>query len=82
MLSRDDFVDAVAAAMSLSRDELSSMSFEEMGLDSIQLYELDLFVESLGVLLPEGVLTSMERIDHAYEAYAVEVSLSAATSGE
>lgn len=82
MLSRDAFVDAVANAMSLPRDELSSSTFEEIGLDSIQLYELDLFVESLGVLLPEGVLSSMVRIDDAYEAYAVELNLGVAPAGE
>jgi acyl carrier protein len=76
VLSRDEFIDAVASALSLPKVELSSMTFEEMGLDSIQLYELDLFVESLGVLLPEDALASMERIDETYEAYAVELALS------
>lgn len=79
MLSRNEFVRAVASSMSLPEGELSSLTFEELGLDSIQLYELDLVVESFGVLLPENVLISMERIDDVYQAYVVEFPVGPAT---
>lgn len=75
MLSRKDFIDVVAANMEVDAAELAAMTFADLGLDSIRLYELDLLVESLGVLLPEQALVSMQGIDDVYSAYAREASL-------
>ncbi len=69
MLSEDDFVDRVAAELGISRRELTAGTFEALGFDSLQMYELDLIVEELGALVSDEDIVSARSIHDLYEAY-------------
>lgn len=69
MLSFDEFCLRVAERFGATTSELQSQSFEALGWDSLQLTELDLLVEQLGVRVSEADLASAQGLADIYAAY-------------
>lgn len=72
-LSLTDFADRIATELDLPVDALLNATFEELGFDSLHLFELDLIVEEIGVLLPEESFIGLRRLSDVYEAYIAAI---------
>jgi acyl carrier protein len=70
LLNEHEFHSVVAAELGLPEDDLRALTFEQLGLDSLQLFEIDLVVEELGVLLDEETFMTARRVADIYAAYA------------
>jgi acyl carrier protein len=70
-ISFDDF--SLFLARELDAPELRASPkadlVEEIGFDSLAIYELVLVVEELGVVLPEPDFDAITSVEHAYEIY-------------
>jgi acyl carrier protein len=69
ILSASEFNAHVAEALGMSVDELADSSFDEIGFDSLLIFELDLVLEELGAFLPEEAFAEVEDMAGAYRAY-------------
>ena len=72
ILSKDYFFDYLRAHLSFftfTPDEVANLSIDA-AMDSLQLLETILAVESLGIQLDEGTITNLEMLADFYPAYA------------
>lgn len=69
MLGLDAFVERVAAELEIAPSDLLSTSFEGLGFDSLQYFELDLIVEELGAFVSDEDLAQVEDISDLHSAY-------------
>lgn len=76
MLDYDAFCDALAEGLGLDRAELGgpTVSLEYLGLDSLQLFELMLILEALGVAKPEDCLLTQRTVADVYDVYVASAA--------
>jgi acyl carrier protein len=74
-LSLADFADRIASDMDMPVEALLNATFEELGFDSLHLFELDLIVEEIGVLLPEEAFIGLRNLSDVYAAYVAALDL-------
>jgi hypothetical protein len=82
MLDFEAFVQALAREMDLSEHDLRTMTFAELGFDSLRMLEVDLIVEELGALLPEDAFFEMEAVQDTFRAYQAVVGETQEVVGE
>lgn len=68
IVSRERFIAWLANELGLDASD-ASKPFLQLGLDSLQMFEIDLMVEELGVTIPEEILATCESLDDVYRAY-------------
>lgn len=66
--SLEDFAEYIARELDLQPDELANWVDEELELDSLQRFELELVVEDLGVRIPEGSLVTCQTLREVHMA--------------
>lgn len=69
VLGRSQFIAWIATELALDHNDLAEHTFTELGIDSIQLFEIDLMVEDLGVTLGEEDFARCCRLDEIYDVY-------------
>lgn len=75
LLSREQFIAYIASELEVDEEALGALSFQDAGLDSIQVFEIDLIVEELGVLLPEQAIVGAVGLADIYTAYVAEAAI-------
>lgn len=69
-LSKNEFCDYIRRSLEITSEvDLETLVFEDLGLDSISVYELLIAVEELGVQIDEMAWTRCNRVGDFYSNY-------------
>jgi acyl carrier protein len=68
-LSRADLVALVAQELDIDSQLLERESFAVLGVDSLQILEIDLLLEELGVLIEEDEFELLRSVDDVFTVY-------------
>ena len=69
----EEFATYIADGLFMSHELLVEERFDVLGIDSLQLLEIDLLIEELGVLLSEANLADARSLRDLYENYLTAV---------